>query len=111
MTTISTEQDVATLINVFTVRPEDQQRLVDVLSQAASTMKRLPGYISSNIHKGLDGTRVVNYVQWRSPEDFEAMLENPAAAPHMQEAADIAEKYEPLFYEVSFVDEVADRSG
>ena len=107
MTTISTEQDVVTLVNVFTVTPDKQQRLVDVLSEAAATMKRIHGYVSSNVHKSLDGTKVVNYVQWESREDFEAMLENPGeAAPHMQEAADLAEKYEPDLYEVSFVDEV-----
>lgn len=108
MTTISTERDVATLINVFTVKPEDQQSLVDVLAEAAPTMKRIHGYVSSNVHKSLDGTKVTNYVQWESVEDFEAMLENPGpAAQHMREAARIAEKYEPHLYEVSFVDEVA----
>jgi heme-degrading monooxygenase HmoA len=107
MTTISTERDVITLVNVFTVKPEDQQSLVDVLAEAASTMKTIHGYVSSNLHKSLDGTKVVNYVQWESVEDFEAMLENPEAAPHMQEAARIAVKYEPDLYEVAFVDEVA----
>ena len=38
------------------------------------------------------------------------MLENPEAAPHMREAAQIAEAFEPLLYEVSFVDEVADEA-
>ena len=109
MTTISTEQDVVTLVNVFTVRPEDQQRLVDVLAEAAATMKTIHGYVSSNLHKSLDGTKVVNYVQWERVEDFEAMLGNPAARPHMDEAAGIAEGYEPDLYEVAFVDEVADR--
>ena len=107
MTTISTEGDVMTLINVFTVKPENQQRLVDVLAEAAATMKRIHGYVSSNLHKSLDGTRVVNYVQWESRQDFEAMLGNPEAMPHMREAADLAEGYEPVLYEVSFVDEVA----
>ncbi len=107
MTTISTEQGVVTLVNVFTVKPEDQQRLVDVLAEAAPVMKRIHGYVSSNVHKSLDGTKVTNYVQWESREDFEAMLRNPEAIPHMQEAARIAEKYEPNLYEVLFVDEVA----
>lgn len=109
MTTISTERDVTTLVNVFTVRPENQQRLVDVLAEAAKTMKTIHGYVSSNLHKSLDGTKVVNYVQWESAGDFEAMLGNPAARPHMDEAAGIAEGYEPDLYRVAFVDEVADR--
>ena len=112
MTTISTERDVVTLFNVFTVKPEEQQRLVDVLAEATeSVMKGLPGFVSANLHKSLDGTKVVNYAQWRRREDFEAMLENPEAAPHMREAARIAEKYEPDLYEVSFVDEVLEEAA
>ena len=108
MTTISKDNDLVTLINVFTVRPEHQQRLVEVLVSATQTvMRNQPGYVSANIHKSLDGTRVTNYAQWRSREAFEAMFGNPQAIEHMQEAERIAEKFEPHLYEVSFVDEVA----
>ena len=68
-------------------------------------MRGLPGFVSANLHKSLDGTKVANYAQWRSREHFEAMLEDSAAAVHMKEAAEIAEKFEPHLYEVSFVDE------
>jgi antibiotic biosynthesis monooxygenase (ABM) superfamily enzyme len=107
MTTISTQQDVVTLINVFTVAPEDQQRLLDLLVEATeSVMKGLPGFVSANLHTSLDGTKATNYAQWRSREDFEAMLQSPEAMMHMREAGRIAESFEPHLYEVSFVDEV-----
>ena len=65
MTRISQDQDVVTLINVFTVAPEDQQRLVDLLVEATEeAISKQPGYVSANIHRSLDGTRVTNYVQW-----------------------------------------------
>jgi heme-degrading monooxygenase HmoA len=106
MTEISVHGDVVTLINVFTVALEDQDQLLEVLAEATeSVMNRMPGFVSANLHKSLDGTKVVNYAQWRSKEDFEAMLQNPEAATHMGEAAGIAEKFEPHLYEVSFVDE------
>ena len=80
LTTISKNNKVVTLINVFTVDPKDQQRLADMLWEATEkTMKKLPGFVSANIHKSLDGVRVANYAQWRSREDFEAMLKNPEA--------------------------------
>jgi quinol monooxygenase YgiN len=105
MTEIITGRDVVTLINVFTVTPENQQRLVDVLIEATeAVMNMLPGFVSANIHRSLDGTRVVNYAQWRRREDFESMLKNPAAVPHMQEAAGLA-TFEPHLYEVAYVDE------
>lgn len=106
MTTIAKDNDVVTLINVFTVEPEYQQRLVDVLVEATqAVMRRQPGYVSANIHRSLDGTRVTNYAQWRSREVFEAMLRDPEATAHREEASRIAEKFEPYLYEVSFVDE------
>jgi quinol monooxygenase YgiN len=107
MVTIAQDNDVVTLINVFSVAPEDQQRLVDVLVDATqAVMRKHQGFISASIHRSLDGTRVTNYAQWRSREAFEAMLGDPEASEHMGEAARIAEKFEPLLYEVSFVDEV-----
>ena len=62
-------------------------------------MRHIPGFISANIHRSLDGTKVANYAQWRSVEDFQAMLKNPSALPHMQQAAALA-KFEPGLYEV-----------
>jgi heme-degrading monooxygenase HmoA len=71
-------------------------------------MRGLPGFVSANLHKSLDGTKVANYAQWRSREAFEAMLEDPEAIVHMREAVEIAEKFEPHLYAVSFVDEASD---
>ena len=106
MTMIDKDNNVVTLINVFTVRPEQQQRLVDLLIEATeAVMKYQPGYVSANIHKSLDGTRVTNYAQWRSREAFEAMLKDSEAMVHMQEVARIAEEFEPHLYEVSSVGE------
>jgi quinol monooxygenase YgiN len=108
MATIAKDNDVVTLINVFTVEPGHQQRLVDVLVEATeSVMSKQPGFVSANIHRSLDGTRVTNYAQWRSREAFEAMLRNQETAEHTEEAAMIAEGFELHLYEVSFVDEVS----
>ncbi len=64
MAEISRRGEVVTLINVFTVAPEDQQRLLDLLAEATgSVMNKLPGFVSANLHKSLDGKRVVNYAQ------------------------------------------------
>jgi heme-degrading monooxygenase HmoA len=110
MAEIRTGQSLVTLINVFTVAPEKQQQLVDTLVEATeAVMNKLPGFISANIHRSLDGTRVVNYAQWRSRDDFERMLKNPDAIPHMREAASLA-AFEPHLYEVVYVDEAADAS-
>ena len=47
-----------TLINVFSVDSGRQDQLIQLLYEA--TEKDQPGFVSANIHKSLDGTRVVN---------------------------------------------------
>ena len=101
MVNIRKGRDVLTLVNVFSVRPENQQKLVDMLVEATDeTMKKMPGFISASIHRSLDGTKVVNYAQWRSKTDFDAMRQNPAAQPHMAAVAAIA-TFDPILCEVS----------
>lgn len=62
-------------------------------------MKHLPGFISASIHKSFDGHKVVNYAQWESREDFEAMTKHPEAIPHMKASAALA-TFEPILCEV-----------
>jgi len=101
MTTITKNGHEVTLINVFTVDPAKQQALIDVLTRATeTTMRHLPGFISANIHRSLDGTKVANYAQWRSIEDYQAMQNAPEAAPHMEEAGALA-TCEPGLYVVA----------
>ena len=101
MTTISKDNPVVTLVNVFTVEPENQQRLVEVLTEATEKVMCLqPGFISANLHKSFDGTRVANYSQWTSVEKYQAMLQNPQVLPHMTEATQLA-TFDAHLYEVS----------
>jgi len=101
MAIIDQRDNLFTLINVFTVTPEKQDMLVQLLIEATNkTMRHLPGFVSASIHRSLDNTRVVNYAQWRSKEDFEAMRPNPEAIPHMKAAAALA-SFDPITCEVS----------
>jgi len=100
MATIEKGRQLMTLVNVFTVSPDKQAELANLLVRATDeTMKHLPGFISASIHKSLDGTRVINYAQWRSQADFAAMRDNPQAQPHMKAAAALA-SFEPIVCEV-----------
>ena len=101
MSTIQKGRNILTLINVFTVSSDKQQELVILLIDATrQTMRHLPGFISANVHRSLDGKKVVNYAQWKSMADFESMRKNPEAAPHLQAAAALAQ-FDPILCEVS----------
>ena len=89
-----------TLINVFTVEPANQQRLVDLLTRATDEfVSRAPGFLSATLHRSLDGTKVTMSAQWRSREDYEAMRRDPGPLPFLQEALTIA-RFEPGMYEI-----------
>ncbi|MDQ6769907.1 MAG: antibiotic biosynthesis monooxygenase [Gemmatimonadota bacterium] len=105
MATIQKGRKLMTLVNVFTVAPEKQNELADLLVRATEkTMRHLPGFISASIHRSLDGKRVINYAQWGSQADFEAMQKHAEARPHRQAAAALA-SFEPIVCEV--VDSIA----
>ncbi|OQP38640.1 antibiotic biosynthesis monooxygenase [Niastella yeongjuensis] len=88
------------LINIFTVTPDDQRRLIDLLTKATGeTIKHMDGFITSTLHRSIDGTKVTMYAQWESREKYEAMRRNATASPYLEEALSFA-KFEMGAYEV-----------
>lgn len=75
MPTISKNNDLITVIAVFSVAPEQQQELIDnIVEFLEKAVKFQPGFISSSIHKSLDGVRVMNYAQWKSQKDYDDFI-------------------------------------
>lgn len=102
LTTISKKTNIVTLINVFNVDPENQQRLVELLVEVIEdVICKMPGFINANIHKSLDGKQVTNYAQWRSVEDFRAISTNPKVLARKPEFSKLA-KSDPVLYEVCY---------
>ena len=100
MTVIAKDSQVVTFINVFSVEPANQARLVELLARATDTaVRHAPGFVSSALHRSLDGTRVTMYSQWRTLADYEAMRVDPAPVPYFAEALSIA-TFAPGRYEV-----------
>jgi heme-degrading monooxygenase HmoA len=107
MTTIHEHAPLATLINVFTVAPERASELAEALRVATEeTVRFVPGFVSANIHVSTDGTRVVNYAQWRSAEAYQAMFDDPGAREHIGRCAALATSFEPHLYTVVSVHNV-----
>ncbi|GAB2991841.1 antibiotic biosynthesis monooxygenase [Amycolatopsis acidiphila] len=103
-TTITTGADLVTLVNVFTVDPARQTELVDSLEAATREIfVTMPGFRSANLHTSLDGTRVVNYAQWASEDEYRDALRRPEVREHLTKAMAIAEKVEPALYRVHSV--------
>ena len=101
MSKIEANQGVITQINVFTVAPENVQPLIEVLIEAANSVKDVPGWLSANIHRSLDGTRVVNYAQCESYEAWEAVMKKLQAGNHIGRNKEFGEAH-PGLYEVVY---------
>ena len=66
------------LINLFTVDPAEEEALIQAWSKDAEFMKAQPGYISTQLHKGIGGSSTyINYAVWESVEAFRNAFTNP----------------------------------
>ena len=66
------------LINTFVVAPEKADALLAVWTRDAEIMKRQPGFISTQLHRGIAGSGAfLNYAIWQSVAHFRAAFTNP----------------------------------
>ncbi len=66
------------LINTFTVEPEEADQLLEAWATDAAYMKQQPGFISTQLHRGIGGSSVFfNYAVWESVEHFKQAFSSP----------------------------------
>ncbi len=106
MTAISTGNHPWTVMIRFAVEPQQQQALIDTIVEfVSSDVRHQRGFVSANLHRSLDGTRVINYAQWRSRGDYEAFSSNPVTTAN--KAIEFVQsgkaQHESHEYEVAFI--------
>jgi heme-degrading monooxygenase HmoA len=93
------------LVNVFNVAPEDADGLLAAWADDAAYMKRQPGFISTQLHRGTAGSATfINVAVWESaralgqafssPEfqrNIERYPDSTVAAPHVFEKVAVPE--------------------
>lgn len=84
MLTITPHPEATTLINIFTVEPENIDKLVSQWMQVGQQIGRAPGVIGAALHKSADNRRLINYAPWRSAEEWRTMTH------------DFMEKFDPM---------------
>lgn len=66
------------LVNTFVVPPEDADRLLAAWAADAAIMKRQPGFISTQLHRGIAGSgTLLNYAVWETVAHFRVAFTNP----------------------------------
>jgi heme-degrading monooxygenase HmoA len=92
------------LINRFNVPPEDAEHLVQAWAEDAAYMKQQPGYISTQLYRGVAGsTTFINVAVWESAHalakafgstEFQAHMgrypDRTVAVPHLFEKIAVA---------------------
>ena len=76
MTTLALDNNLTTVIIIFTTKPELQQELIATIREFLETVKTQPGFVSANLHQSIDGVKVANYAQWSSMDTFKAFKNN-----------------------------------
>jgi quinol monooxygenase YgiN len=66
------------LIDKFIVEPEDVDHFLKAWAAASVIMKQQPGFISTQLHRGIAGSSVfINYGVWESTEHYKRAFNNP----------------------------------
>ncbi len=64
---LALDEGPVVLFNTFTVAEDDVQGLLDAWADDAAWMKQQPGYISTQLHRGIGGSATfVNVAVWES---------------------------------------------
>jgi quinol monooxygenase YgiN len=88
---------------VFSVEPERQQALLDLLIEGTEAFfAKQPGFIAASFHNSKDGRHIVNYAQWRSPRDIEAFRSHPDFSAYIKRLIALV-KSEAMLCDVSYV--------
>jgi quinol monooxygenase YgiN len=90
-TTIAVTKQITTLINILTVEPENQQKLIELLRRSTeNVVSKLDGWISTSFIATKDQRQVVIYSQWRDVASVEAMRANPDMVAYFPKVAALA---------------------
>lgn len=100
-TKISKDANLVTVINKFSVNPENHQKLIKLLDNLKKIIEKQPGFISANVHKSFEGNRIVSYAQWKTKEDYQAVYTNYSAKPILDEIKKIS-KFSWNLFEVVY---------
>ena len=97
----SEEAGPVVLINTFVVPPEDADALLAVWSRDAAIMKGQPGFISTQLHRGIAGSGAfLNYAVWQSVAHFRDAYANPEFRAKLSEYPESAKASPHLFRKV-----------
>ena len=104
MPNISQTAPLQTVVTTFEVTPGTCQDLLEALTDAyADFISKQTGFIAAGLHVNDAQTRIANYSQWQSREDFQAMLRSDERRARNRKISALCRGFEPVLYDVAAV--------
>ena len=106
MPTITRDPSIQIVITTFEVTPGTCDDLLEELRKACNDyISKQPGFIGAAMHVNDAQTRIANYTQWKSRDDFLRMLRSEPMRVYSRKFNDLCKTFEPVMYEVVAVSE------
>ena len=100
MSEIRNGNGICTQITTVKLTPDNQDEVLKLMKERARFMASQPGFISVNLHRSKDGSHVINYVQWTSPEKLAAAHHSPEFRKQWPRFGELVNEVEPCLYDV-----------
>lgn len=89
---------------IFSMAPENQDRLLDLAREnAPRSLQHAPGLISINFHRSVDGLRVINLGTWSTFDHVNSLLQQPGFSKDSIYWNGVAD-FHPGFFDVVFAE-------
>ncbi|QIS20959.1 antibiotic biosynthesis monooxygenase family protein [Nocardia terpenica] len=106
MSVITGNTDVFTLIITMSVKPENCDALLELIERTTKEfISHQPGFISANLHRNTDSTKLVNYGQWENSTLYAQARARAEFKSLSEGVAELAENIEPVPCRVVFTEE------
>lgn len=108
MPRITKDASLQTVITTFETSPGNCDDLMEELSAAyADFISHQPGFLGAALHVNDAQTRVANYSQWQTREDFKSMLRTREMRDRNRRINALCRSFEPVMYEVFAVEDAS----
>jgi heme-degrading monooxygenase HmoA len=104
MPEIREDNGVVTQITTVKLPPDNQDEVLQLMTERARFMASQPGFVSVSLHRSKDGSHVVNYIQWRNAKQLEEAHHSPEFRKRWPQFGKLAEEIDPCLYDVVHVE-------
>ena len=101
MAAMQSADGTVTQITFIEPSPGQQGEALEVMAERAAFMARQPGFISIQLHRSVDGKRIINYIRWKNLALLHAAHDSPEFHKEWMRFDRLTDEIDPHIYEVT----------